>query len=75
MFLQAKPTFRHRQNADGMIDSICSECLMSVATARVEHGLTQHEVAHVCDPVRLYRLWSNPAPGSSSHHRRNGSGG
>jgi hypothetical protein len=61
MFYQVKPTFSHRHNGDGVTDSICSECLMSVATARVEHGLTQHEVAHVCDPVRLYQLFADPS--------------
>jgi hypothetical protein len=47
---QAKPTFPHRHNKDGTVDSICSECLLTVATVRDERELTQHEEVHVCDP-------------------------
>ena len=61
MFYQAKPTFRHRQNRDGVIDSICYECLVTVATARIEYGLLQNEQAHVCDPVRIYQLFTDPS--------------
>ena len=56
MSLQTKPTFRHRHSGDGVIDSICSECLLTVASARIEFGLIRDEEAHVCDPVRLHRL-------------------
>jgi hypothetical protein len=67
MFNQTKPSFRHRHNGDGVISSICSECLMSVATARIEQGLTQREISHVCDPVRLYQVWADPGSRLSSH--------
>lgn len=50
MTYQAKPTFPHRHNKDGTVDSICSECLLTVATVRDERELTQHEEVHVCDP-------------------------
>ena len=50
MTYQAKPTFPHRHNKDGTVDSICSECLLTVATMRVERELTQHEEAtQVCE--------------------------
>jgi hypothetical protein len=56
MFLQTKPTFGHRNNRDGVIDSNCCECVQTVASASIEHGLTQHEEAHVCDPMRQHQL-------------------
>ncbi len=69
MFFQTKPTFRHRHNKDGVIDSICCECLLTVASASIEYGLAQYEEAHVCNPVRLRQLRSDlsprPSPNSS----------
>ena len=56
----AKPTFPHRHNKDGVIDSICSECLLTVASVRVERELAQHEEAHVCNPIRLHLLGADP---------------
>jgi len=53
---QTKPTFPHRNNKNGVIDSICSECLLTVASVRVERELAQHEAAHVCNPLRLHLL-------------------
>jgi hypothetical protein len=70
MIYQAKPTFRHRHNRDGVIDTICCECFMTVASASVEQGLAQHEETHVCDPVRLHQLRADPLSRSlpnSSH--------
>jgi hypothetical protein len=61
MSLQTKPTFRHRHNGDGVIDSICCECLMTVASASIEFGLAKQEESHVCDTGRIYRLWPDPA--------------
>ena len=60
MTYQAKPTFPHRYNKDGTIDSICSECLLTVATVRVERELMQHEEVHVCNPLRLHQLRADP---------------
>jgi hypothetical protein len=57
---QAKPTFPHRHNKDGVIDSICSECLLTVASVRVERELAQHEDAHVCSQLRLHLLGADP---------------
>jgi hypothetical protein len=56
MFYPAKPSFRHRQIRDGVIDSICCECLSTVASTSIEFGLTQYEEAHVCDPIRQRQL-------------------
>ncbi len=53
---QAKHTFPHRHNKDGVIESICSECLLTVAAVTVELELAQHEAAHVCNPIRLHLL-------------------
>jgi hypothetical protein len=58
---QAKPTFPHKYNKDGVIDAICSECLLTVASVRVECELAQHEEAHVCNPVRLHLLGADPS--------------
>jgi hypothetical protein len=48
--------FPHRHNNDGSYDSICAACFATVASARVEELLCAHELAHVCDPVNLYRI-------------------
>jgi hypothetical protein len=53
---QENPTFRHRRNQDSGIDSICSECLLTVASGRIELELSSYEEAHVCDPLRLRHL-------------------
>ena len=58
MAYQVRPTFPHRHNRNGIVDSICSECL---ASSKEEQELTRHESAHVCDPVRLYQLGADPS--------------
>jgi len=60
MTFQATPTFPHRHNRDGVIDSICSECFLTIASARVERHLARYERSHVCNPVRLYQLSTDP---------------
>jgi|HubBroStandDraft_1064217.scaffolds.fasta_scaffold08867_3 hypothetical protein len=52
MFSQAR--FPHRHNSNGTVDSICTECFATVATALDESELSTRESAHVCDPVNLY---------------------
>jgi hypothetical protein len=52
VFYPAKPSFRRRHNGNGVIDSICCECLSTVASAHFECVLVPKEEAHVCDPVR-----------------------
>ena len=41
MIHQAKPTFRHKHNIGGALDSICCKCALTVASATVEHQLAQ----------------------------------
>jgi hypothetical protein len=41
--------FTHRKNSDGTVDSICRECLTTVAVEHVESMLSQREREHVCD--------------------------
>jgi hypothetical protein len=61
MINQERPTFPHRHNRDGVVDSICSECLATIASTMDERELERHERAHVCDPVRLYQLGADPS--------------
>jgi hypothetical protein len=56
MFHQTKPAFRHRHNRDCVIESICTECLVTVATASNEYGLARNEQSHVCDPHRIHHI-------------------
>jgi hypothetical protein len=56
MLTLLKPSFPHRQNADGSHDSICKVCFATVATVQNEWELASHESAHVCLPLDLYRL-------------------
>jgi hypothetical protein len=58
---QVRPTFPHRHNRNGIVDSICSECLVTIASSKEEQELTRHESAHACDPVRLYQLGADPS--------------
>ena len=48
--------FPHRGNPDGTIDSICSECIMIIATSHWEAGLQEAEDGHKCDPIRVAYL-------------------
>jgi hypothetical protein len=49
-------TFPHRHNTDGTHDSICTACFLTVGTEEMEAKLRPYELAHVCDPVELYRV-------------------
>jgi len=51
-----KPRFPHRHNADETHDSICTSCFVTVATVMNESELAGHEIAHVCDPMDVYRF-------------------
>jgi hypothetical protein len=61
MAYQVRPTFPHRHNRNGIVDSIGSECLVTIASTRDEQELVRHEAAHVCDLVRLYQLGADPS--------------
>lgn len=41
--------FTHRKNSDGTIDSICRQCLTTVAIEHLEIMLIHREREHVCD--------------------------
>lgn len=41
--------FTHRKNADGTVDSICRQCLTTVAIEHLESMLCQREREHICD--------------------------
>jgi hypothetical protein len=56
MIPTASQKFPHRHNLDGSFDSICTVCLATVATARLEEQLYREESAHICDLVRLYHI-------------------
>jgi hypothetical protein len=57
--------FVHRANWDGTFDSICRECVATVATAACESELEEAERDHVCSPwmrqrfTGIYRTSSN----------------
>jgi hypothetical protein len=50
----ALPLYAHRRNSDGSHDSICTLCYATVATARSEAHLAQHEHDHVCNSYWPY---------------------
>jgi hypothetical protein len=51
-----RPNFPHRFNANGSYDSICTLCLMTVATVRIEAELSHFERCHECSPIRIYEV-------------------
>jgi hypothetical protein len=45
------PTFAKRRNVNSsIIDSICTKCFVTVASAGSEEELVAYEEKHVCDP-------------------------
>ena len=52
--------YPHRHNIGGTIDSICPDCLQTVASSRLESELHAAENNHYCDPERILQLWGNP---------------
>ena len=69
MVSSLQSTFVHRDNSDGTIDSICRECLLTVASAIWETELEHAEHDHSCDPYRLeylQKLAQNPPNPQSS---------
>ena len=43
--------FPHRTNEDGIIDSICPHCFVTIGSSNCESDLEKMEAAHVCDPA------------------------
>jgi hypothetical protein len=48
-----QPIFPHKRNVDGTIDSFCSECFSTLASADSERELQVAENAHVCKGLKL----------------------
>lgn len=55
MDLPVTPSFAHRHNRNGTVDSICKICFATVATSNWEFALEPRELAHSCDPLALER--------------------
>jgi len=48
--MTAFPPFARRPNKDCSIDSICTKCFLTIASAGSEEELVAHEEEHICDP-------------------------
>jgi len=44
------PKFARRRNRDSSIDSICTQCFQTIASADREEDLALHEEKHICEP-------------------------
>jgi hypothetical protein len=44
------PAFTRRRNPNSSIDSICTKCFLTIASAGGEEELVAHEQNHACDP-------------------------
>jgi len=53
--MTARKKFSHRRKPDGMVDSICHECLSTVATEQQEDILHTRESSHICNPELVFR--------------------
>jgi len=62
--------YPHRFNPDGSYDSICTVCLITIASVSVESELARHEREHSCNPVRLYQLGKYPPLPPASYSRK-----
>jgi hypothetical protein len=49
-------SFARRQNHDASIDSICTKCYQTIASADSPRDLEAHEQAHRCDPNGEFKL-------------------
>jgi hypothetical protein len=57
--------FAHRKNLDGTIDTICRQCIATVATVNDESELLRHEQQHICNPVQVERFSIIKPPSSA----------
>ena len=58
------PQFFRRQISEETHDSICSKCLVMIATDSTEADLDREESVHACDPMNLYRVSIHLPPSS-----------
>jgi hypothetical protein len=49
-------SFARRQNHDSSIDSICTRCYQTIASADSANGLTNAEEGHRCNPNGEFNL-------------------
>jgi hypothetical protein len=55
------PRFAKRRNINSSIDSICTKCFATAASASFEEELAAQEEKHVCDPYGEFNgMWFNP---------------
>jgi hydroxyethylthiazole kinase-like sugar kinase family protein len=47
-------SFARRQNRDSSIDSICTKCFQTVASAQSESELAVSDQSHVCNPNWMF---------------------
>jgi hypothetical protein len=52
--MTAFPKFAKRRNSNRSIDSICTKCFLTVASASSDEELVAHEERHVCDPFGAF---------------------
>lgn len=62
--LPAGVKFAHRSNRNGTTDSICRQCLSTVATATWEAELERAERVHACEPWMAQHLKSSARNGT-----------
>ena len=54
--------FAHRPQADGMVDSICLRCYLTIAVTMNESDREAQEAEHVCEGIELALLPSPERP-------------
>ncbi len=59
MCLSRRIHFYHRSNRDGTTESICSRCFLRVAREFQASELARYEIAHVCDPAKVFDVSQN----------------
>ena len=56
------PPFVRRHNRDSTIDSICTKCFQTIASALCEDDLAAPEQTHVCVPLDEFVSWRADPP-------------
>lgn len=60
-----RPSFLRHVNTNGIVDSVCRNCYVTVASATKESELEEPERTHVCNPY-LVEHWKEIAKGKRS---------
>ena len=53
---QPNSKFIRLEKKDGTVDSICRNCFVTIATARLKSDLESEECKHICETYGLQRL-------------------